>query len=305
MPHLLSGLHALEDVLEEKDLGGAGLVLKLGLGFLAFLAAKGRVHEHVIKELGRALEKIVIGGDPIPFRLPRVVEPTILDQLEAELVVDPEQIQLWNKLVCEHHYLKNANLVGEQLRYVLTYQGQWAALLGWSAASFHLRDREKWLRWSNLQRRSRLHLLAQNSRFVVLVDRTQWPNLARFNRLLLRDAYPKEIDTEPKPEIDWLATSRAPGQMGAEAFLDKNRQYWGIENGTHQRLDCSALEDRLRIHEPNAVEILGFFHRVSLSLFVAWADQQPNPRDRTYPTWQADHQANRWIMVHQVTKAPT
>ena len=118
-------------------------------------------------------------GRSILLRLPRVVEPTILDQLQAERVVDPEQIQLWNKLVCEHHYLKNANLVGEQLRYVLTYQGQWAALLGWSAASFHLRDREKWLRWSNLQRRSRLHLLAPNSRFVVRVDRTPWPNLAR------------------------------------------------------------------------------------------------------------------------------
>jgi hypothetical protein len=129
--------------------------------------------------------------------------------------------------------------------------------------------------------------------------------LARFNRLLLRDAYPKEIDTEPKPEIDWLATSRQSGQMGAEAFLGNNRQYWGIENGTHQRLDCSILEDRLRIHDSNAIEILGFLHRVSISLFVAWADKQPNVRDRTYPTWQADHQANRWIMIHQVTKAPT
>jgi hypothetical protein len=129
--------------------------------------------------------------------------------------------------------------------------------------------------------------------------------LARFNRLLLRDAYPKEIDTQPKPEVDWLATSREPGQMGPEAFLGNNRQYWGIENGTHQRLDCSALEDRLRVHEPNAVEILGFLHRVSISLFVAWADKQRNPRDRTYPTWQADHQADRWIMIHQITKAPT
>jgi predicted transposase YbfD/YdcC len=129
--------------------------------------------------------------------------------------------------------------------------------------------------------------------------------LARFNRLLLRDAYPQAIDTEPKPEFDWLATSRELGHMGAEAFLGNNRQYWGIENGTHQRLDCSALEDRLRIHDPNAVEILGFLHRVSLSLFVAWADQQPNVRDRTYPTWQADHQAKRWIMIRQVTQAPT
>ena len=129
--------------------------------------------------------------------------------------------------------------------------------------------------------------------------------LARCNRLLLADAYPKEIDTEPKTEIDWLATSREPGRMGPEAFLGNNRQYWGIENGTHQRLDCSALEDRWRIHEPNAVEILGFLHRVSISLFVAWAQKQPSARDRTYPTWQADHQVNHWLMIHQVTRAPT
>ena len=113
-----------------------------------------------------------------PLRLPRVEGPTLLDQLQVNLVVSPEEIQRWNDLVCEHHYLKNAHLVGEQLRYVITSQGQWVALLGWSAASFHLKDREKWLKWSNLQRRSRLHLLAQNSRFVVLVDRTLWPNLA-------------------------------------------------------------------------------------------------------------------------------
>jgi hypothetical protein len=129
--------------------------------------------------------------------------------------------------------------------------------------------------------------------------------LARLNCLLLRDAYPEQIDTEPKPEMDWLATSRTPAQMGAEAFLGNNRQYWGIENGTHQRLDCSALEDRLRIHDSNAVEILGFFHRVSISLFVAWAEKQPNARDRTYPTWQAEHRANRWLMINQVTRAPT
>lgn len=113
-----------------------------------------------------------------PLLLPKLETPAILDALEAHLVVAPEQIQLWSRLVCEHHYLKNAHLVGEQLRYVVTYQDQWMALLGWSAASFHLNDREQWLGWSNLQRRSRLHLLAQNSRFVVLVDRTDWPNLA-------------------------------------------------------------------------------------------------------------------------------
>ena len=114
----------------------------------------------------------------MPLLLPKRELPVILDALEVHWVVVPEQIELWNRLVCEHHYLKNAHLVGEQLRYLVTYQGQWVALLGWSAASFHLKDREVWLGWSDLQRRSRLHLLAQNSRFVVLVNRTQWPNLA-------------------------------------------------------------------------------------------------------------------------------
>jgi hypothetical protein len=42
--------------------------------------------------------------------------------------------------------------------------------------------------------------------------------LARFNRLLLRDAYPKEIDTEPKPEIDWVwllfGNDKSPAKLG-------------------------------------------------------------------------------------------
>lgn len=110
--------------------------------------------------------------------LPKTEQPSVLDQLEAHCVVAPEEIARWNRLVCEHHYLQNANLVGEQLRFVVTFQGQWLALLGWSAASFHLKDREQWLKWSELQRRSRLHLVAQNSRFVILLDRRDWPNLA-------------------------------------------------------------------------------------------------------------------------------
>ena len=113
-----------------------------------------------------------------PLCLPKLEQPCILNELEVRCLVDPAEILRWNDLVCERHYLENANLVGEQLRYVVTFQGQWLPLLGWSAASLHLEDREAWLRWSNLQHRARLHLLAQNSRFVILADRGDWPNLA-------------------------------------------------------------------------------------------------------------------------------
>ena len=112
------------------------------------------------------------------FVLPKREQPSILEDLEVRCLEDAVEIERWNAEVCEKHYLRNANLVGEQLRYVVLAQGQWVALLGFSAASFHLKDREEWLGWSNLQRRSRLHLLAQNSRFVVLANRGDWPNLA-------------------------------------------------------------------------------------------------------------------------------
>ena len=110
--------------------------------------------------------------------LPKHEQPGVLDQLQVHCLLAAEEVQRWNDLVCEHHYLQNANLVGEQLRYVVTFQGEWVALLGWCAAAFHLKDREQWLGWSERQRRARLHLLAQNSRFVLLPDRGDWPNLA-------------------------------------------------------------------------------------------------------------------------------
>ena len=128
--------------------------------------------------------------------------------------------------------------------------------------------------------------------------------LAQFNRLLLRDAFPEEIDTKPQTETIWLATSRAAKELGPEEFLKTHREYWGIENGDHQRLDCSAFEDRLRVRNPNAVTVLGIFHRFSISLFIAWAKKQSNLRDRTYPTWQSVHDGNKWRILRRVVNPP-
>jgi hypothetical protein len=113
-----------------------------------------------------------------PHRLPDTTEQSILESLQVRLI-SPQEKARWNRLVCQHHYLKSADLVGEQLRYVITDgRGRWLALLGWSAAALHLKARDQSIEWSDLQRERRLHFLAQNSRFVILSDRQQWPNLA-------------------------------------------------------------------------------------------------------------------------------
>ena len=105
-------------------------------------------------------------------------EPALLEELQVRLVSPSEQTR-WNQLVRQHHYLKSARMVGEQLCYVAANaQDTWLALLGWSAATLHLKARDGSIEWTEPQRQARLHLLAQNSRFVILADRQQFPNLA-------------------------------------------------------------------------------------------------------------------------------
>ena len=41
-------------------------------------------------------------------------------------------------------------------------------MLGWQAAALKLTARDRWIGWSPQQRRRRLHLLTQNSRFLIL-----------------------------------------------------------------------------------------------------------------------------------------
>lgn len=104
-------------------------------------------------------------------------EAAVVEQIQVRLVRDQEQAR-WDELMSQHHYLKSARMVGEQLRYVAEYQGQWLALLGWSAASYHLKGRDGWIGWDDNQRRARLHLVANNARFCRLGEPGEYPNLA-------------------------------------------------------------------------------------------------------------------------------
>jgi hypothetical protein len=143
-----------------------------------------------------------------PLRLPNVAEQAVLDGLVVRLIVAGEEPR-WNQEITQRHYLKNARLVGEQLRYVADYQGQWLALLGWSAATFHVKGRDAWLGWTAEQRRTRRLFLVQNSRFLVLTDRHQLPNLASRALALCCQRLSE----------DWLARYGHP-IVAVESFVD-------------------------------------------------------------------------------------
>lgn len=112
-------------------------------------------------------------------------EQEILEQLHVRLLSKPKETTQCDQLIIEHHYLHDARLVGEQLRYVATYKGQWLALATWSAAAFHLKDRDEFIGWDFEQCRRRRSLLANNSRLLVLPE-CHSPNLiSRFMKLML------------------------------------------------------------------------------------------------------------------------
>jgi hypothetical protein len=102
-------------------------------------------------------------------------ERAVLERVQVRLI-GAEERERWDAAIEQNHYLKNARLVGEQLRYVAEVDGQWVALLGWSAGSYHLRERETWIGWDVEQRRQRLPLVANNARFLI-VQPGRWPNL--------------------------------------------------------------------------------------------------------------------------------
>ena len=135
-------------------------------------------------------------------------EQQVLDHLQVRLVTSAEDKARCDQLIVEHHYLKDATLVGEQLRYVATYQGRWLALATWSGAAFHLKDRDEFIGWELEQCRRRRSLLANNSRLLVLPE-CHYPNLiSRLMKLMLA-----------RLSDDWLAQWGHPLAL-VETFVD-------------------------------------------------------------------------------------
>jgi len=104
-------------------------------------------------------------------------EGDVLDRVTVRLLGEDELGQ-FNYYLQEEHYLESSRLAGQSLRYVAQVDGQWVALLTFSAAALHLKARERWIEWSPRQRARRLGLVVNNSRFLVLPERQRYPNLA-------------------------------------------------------------------------------------------------------------------------------
>jgi hypothetical protein len=125
--------------------------------------------------------------------------------------IRPEERERWDALVDEHHYLGLRSLFGKTLRYVAVADERWLALLGWQAAALKCAARDAWIGWPRVLHYQRLHLLANNARFLILPE-ARLPNLA--SRVLALNLH--------RLSADWQRIHGHPLLL-AETFVDTAR----------------------------------------------------------------------------------
>ncbi len=110
---------------------------------------------------------------PLPVELIPIAEIPI-GEAEADLntlVVRPivaEERLGWRVYMERYHYLGERPIVGEHLLYAAFLDTNLVALIGWASAALHVPARERFVGWDEPTRRKRLHLVANNFRFLVL-----------------------------------------------------------------------------------------------------------------------------------------
>lgn len=132
-----------------------------------------------------------------------------LAEVQSHLLTTPKEKTRARRFLAKHHYLGDVRAVGEQLFHAITdASGGWLGVLVFCAAARRLRARDRWIGWSEEQRRRRLPLIVNNCRFLLLPHKT-FPNLgSRALRLSL-----------DRLSADWQARYGHPVVL-VETFVD-------------------------------------------------------------------------------------
>ena len=115
---------------------------------------------------GKPYLRRTLQAEPAP--LLEAASPRKLGEFHLRLVTDRHDSHLHNEYLERYHYLGYQPLPGAQLRYFIQAEGRIVALLGFGAAAWKTRPRDRFIGWTAQQREARLHLVANNARFLIL-----------------------------------------------------------------------------------------------------------------------------------------
>jgi hypothetical protein len=145
----------------------------------------------------------------------------------------PEEA-LFNSLMEQYHYLGYDQPIGEHLKYLVKAGGQVIACLAWQSAPRHLKVRDRHLAWSDEARERNVHLLAYNTRFLILpwvqVEHLASHLLGRMAKLVPQDW--QRLYAHP---IYWLETFVDTARFRGTCYRAANWQVIGTTAGRGHR----------------------------------------------------------------------
>ena len=148
-----------------------GLMLGLHRAGLIELPSRRFSPPNPLAQRSRPAPLIDPPGQPIHSSL-RELGPVQIAQVRRT-----PQERLFASLMESYHYLAYNQPVGEHLKYLICARGSPIGCMAWSSAPRHLGPRDRFIGWSKEQRRANVHLIAYNTRFLIL-SWVQVPHLA-------------------------------------------------------------------------------------------------------------------------------
>ena len=127
-------------------------------------------------------------------------------------LVRPDERTHWDALMDQHHHLGFKRFAGRGLRYVFEWRGQWVGLASWQSGAFTCRPRDRWIGWKQKLQFARQHLIANNTRFLILGAPDCFPNLGSFALAAMVQ----------RLSDDW-STAYGHGLLLAETFVDPSK----------------------------------------------------------------------------------
>jgi len=91
-----------------------------------------------------------------------------LQHITLQVVSGRATSLLWNEFIARYHYLGYAAMSGSQIRYNVFAGDQLVACISFCACAWKLKDRERYIGWTDEQRQKNLQLVINNARFLVL-----------------------------------------------------------------------------------------------------------------------------------------
>ena len=106
----------------------------------------------------------------MPAIRPTVLPVHELSGLYLQRVENGQHSTIYNALMDRHHYLGYTPMAGAQVRYLFGYRDGLLGAIGFGASAWKIAPRDRFIGWEPAVREKKLHLVVNNSRFLILPE---------------------------------------------------------------------------------------------------------------------------------------